>query len=129
MNWLDEPEPQAAPADVASPESLGFDEEPFSAEPLGELGMAEEPVAAESLPAADDEITLPVADAEADALDWLAEPALARRMRKSNRWATSNLGKKNLAKKQSPPSQWSTTPSRRHSHRLLRPRQRRMTIS
>jgi len=37
--------------------------------------MAEEPVAAEALPATDEEITLPVADAEADALDWLAEPA------------------------------------------------------
>ncbi len=66
MNWLDEPAPPAAPAEAALPESVGFDEEPFAAEPLGELGMTEEPFAAEALPAA---------DAEADALDWLAEPA------------------------------------------------------
>ena len=75
MNWLDEPAAHAAPADVASPESLGFDEEPFSAEPLGELGVPEEAVAAEALPPDAHEGTLPPADAEADALDWLTEPA------------------------------------------------------
>ncbi len=57
--------------------SLGFDEEPFPAEPLPETGLIEDPRAGIAHAEEADLIASPAADAEAGVLDWLEEPVAA----------------------------------------------------